>query len=768
MHALLFAALVAMQDTTPRPGAMPQGAAAFADTGTANLVARARAHRTRAERLVTQYVATVNQRMGVGMRALRRDRMVFNQQMTARIIWRRDSTSTIEMTGARQAIPIAIAGVHIPQALTEQASFLAFDPSEDYLRIVGNDPEGMLYPLADSAERFYRYEPGDTATITLPSGREIRLIEVRVTAPRASFRYLNGSLWFDADSWGVVRMVVRPSRSFDLELDGDSGDAEDVPGIFKPVRFDIQFITFEYGLYEARWWLPRLMAFDGELSMGSFLRAPARFERVYEIERVTGGGEPPPGSASRWRAGAHGPNIDSIVKVDSVRLAPDSIAAIAAACVTRDSTERREARARRDSLRQERRRRGVRVGVEVDMGDTRIGVGTCIRRTILEARGQPWRSDLTVVLPPDTMSLLTSVDLGPPILDMGDVINESDLRQLEEAIGGLPGEPWQFRRLIGVAGLRYNRVEALSGGVRGTLDFGKLRLGAQARIGLADFEPNGELAFDRPARGLDFHVAAYRRLAVVDPPTRALGIGNSLNALLFGRDDGDYYRTLGVEATAAPGSAHARWIEARLFAERQRAAVKETDFSLRHAVDEAYVFRPTIAAARVDQAGAAVTLRGFRTFAQGAGVGADLLVEGQTGDSTFARSALTVRATVPLLGFVAGVEAAAGTSTSGATPQALWYLGGPQTLRGYSGNVMHGESFWRARAELTVGFPALRLAAFSDAGWAGTNAAWGTGRALLSAGAGLSLLDGLFRFDVSRALRTPRGWRLDLYADGVL
>ena len=99
MLALLCAAVVTIQDPPPAP--VP--AATYADTGTASLVARARARRERAERLVTSYTARVNQRIGMGMRALRRDRMLFNQQMTARILWRRDSTSTIEMTGARQA-----------------------------------------------------------------------------------------------------------------------------------------------------------------------------------------------------------------------------------------------------------------------------------------------------------------------------------------------------------------------------------------------------------------------------------------------------------------------------------------------------------------------------------------------------------------------------------------------------------------------------------------------------------------------------------------
>ena len=759
MHALVLAALIAIQDTTPRP--VP--ADAFADSGTAQLVARARAHRSRAERLVTSYVARVNQRMGVGVRALRRDRMVFNQQMTALIRWRRDSTTTIEMTGARQAIPIAIAGVHIPQALTEQASILAFDPSEDYLRLIGNDPEGMLYPLADSAERHYRYAPGDTTYINLPSGREIRLIEVRVTARRPSFRFVAGSLWFDADSWGLVRMVVRPSRQFDLELDGDSGDADDVPGFIKPVRFGIDFITYEYGLYEARWWLPRLMAMDGELSLGSFLRAPARFERVYEIDRVTGGGEPPPPNLQRWRAGSRGPNIDSIVSADSVRFGADSIAALVIHCTTRDSIAAAERRAAREAARTQGGRRGV--GVQVDVN---VSVRTCVRRAILEQSGRAWKADLSVVVPEDTLALLHGADLGSPILDMGDVISERELRQLGDAIGMLPGAPWQLRRSVGFVWPRYNRVEGLSAGVRGGVDLGKLQVEGSLRIGIADLEPNAELAVLRPGRTVEWRAAGYRRLATVDPPTRSLGFGNSAGALLFGRDDGDYYRTLGIELAGAPGSAHARWAEWRLFAERQRPAAKETDVSLLRLFDSARRFRATIAAAPLDQVGAGLTVRGFHAFAMGLGVGADLFVEGQAGSAEFARTALTLRGTLPLPGLIAGFEAAAGTVTGPVAPQHLWYVGGPETLRGYSGNAMRGETFWRGRFEVANALPAIRLSLFGDAAWAGPRASFTSGRPLVSAGIGMSWLDGLFRVDVSRAMRAPRGWRVDCYADGVL
>jgi hypothetical protein len=38
---------------------------------------------------------------------------------------------------------------------------------------------------------------------------------------------------------------------------------------------------------------------------------------------------------------------------------------------------------------------------------------------------------------------------------------------------------------------------------------------------------------------------------------------------------------------------------------------------------------------------------------------------------------------------------------------------------------------------------------------------------LLSVGIGTSLLDGLFRFDVARAVRGATGWKFHLYMDGL-
>jgi len=100
--------------------------------------------------------------------------------------------------------------------------------------------------------------------------------------------------------------------------------------------------------------------------------------------------------------------------------------------------------------------------------------------------------------------------------------------------------------------------------------------------------------------------------------------------------------------------------------------------------------------------------------------------------------------------------------------QSRWYLGGPNTLRGYSGGVTSGDAFWRARVELATRVPVARLALFCDVGRAAPREWLSLARPLVGAGIGASFLDGLLRIDLARALRSPTGWRLDLYMDGVL
>jgi len=159
------------------------------------------------------------------------------------------------------------------------------------------------------------------------------------------------------------------------------------------------------------------------------------------------------------------------------------------------------------------------------------------------------------VIPDDTASLLRSPELGAPILEMGDVISESELRQLGQSIGALPQRPWEYRPDLPVgvsevlSRMRYNRVEALSLGWGGKIDFGRLSADALVRIGVADWEPNFELGLTRPTTNARFRLGAYRRLAAANPDTKPFSGINSFYAFFAGRDDGQYFRTLGLELT---------------------------------------------------------------------------------------------------------------------------------------------------------------------------------------------------------------------------
>jgi hypothetical protein len=73
-------------------------------------------------------------------------------------------------------------------------------------------------------------------------------------------------------------------------------------------------------------------------------------------------------------------------------------------------------------------------------------------------------------------------------------------------------------------------------------------------------------------------IGAYRRLGSANDFADPFSFGSSLSALLFGRDEGFYYRALGVELTGARNDSTSGTV--RLFAEHDSDARKKTNFSL--------------------------------------------------------------------------------------------------------------------------------------------------------------------------------------------
>jgi len=721
-------------------------AGSYADSATGELVARTRAARERNERLVTSYRATVTQRLGAGIKAGSRDRMLFRQELAATVEWHRDGPSTVRVTGAREALPVVTRGDHLPEDLEEQTRWLVINPAEDYLRVVGldGDEDGFVYPLREGGERDYRFAIGDSTVIALPTGKRIRLVELQITPRRAEWRLMSGSLWFDADTYGLVRAVFRPARPYEFRRDAAPEDRKDVPQWVNATG-EVKFVTLEYGLYEDRWWMLRYVALDAVGTVGSWLGMPLRMERVYSDYEVEGGTPPDPASTFRPAGTTRRRNLESPADSVARKIRADSVRRAIDDCIE-EATRRAK-------------------GTPRDGRAVRVRIRSCVR--------QPADSSLVVVLPADTASLLTSPTLGEPILQMGDLITEDEIRGLADAIGGLPRPPLAGRfelprglgSLLGQA--RYNRVEALSLGVSGKADFGRFSFEGRGRLGLADWWPNAEALATLPGSQVRLRLAGYRRLAAANPEARPFGVVNSVFGLLAHRDDGQYFRAGGGELILE--NPNSGWWTLRVFAERQTAARTETRFSIPRLLGSDAAFRPNITADGADQAGARLNVRVDRPVSRSVTLGGDLSFEGATGDFDFGKGSAGLRAYIAPGGPVAfAIGGSVGTSTGVVPVQSRYYLGGPASLRGYDGGVSSGPAYWSARVEVANSFPAARLTAFSDIGWAGPRDSFATGRPLIGGGIGASLLDGLVRLDLARGFREPRGWRFDLYFDGVL
>lgn len=332
------------------------------------------------------------------------------------------------------------------------------------------------------------------------------------------------------------------------------------------------------------------------------------------------------------------------------------------------------------------------------------------------------------------------------------------------------GVPYTFRWGLQRPDLiRYNRVEGLSIGARGQLrpmtPWGPLSVSGTLRLGTGDVEPNVVLDATHETLRRRVRWRVFHELATVDEDRRHLGVGNSLTALLLGRDDGEYYRRSGSWVEWTPPAAERARYRVRLYAERHEAASTETDFNFLHVADSAWSFPDNPPADRVWEFGGLASISprwGDDPSALRAGL--DVTVRAGGGDVSYARADAGGSVVVPFPGDVS-VEVAAGFGTSWGSPtvQRLWRLGGASTLRGYAPSQRVGTSFGRGRAEFAkwFSFGAVRL--FSDVGWAGDRDSVRWADALYSVGAGLSLVDGLVRADGAWGLRAPREFRMELY-----
>ncbi|CAN5773330.1 hypothetical protein BH23GEM10_BH23GEM10_06930 [soil metagenome] len=761
----LFTASADAQEPARAPSPVHAQAAAdaFLDAGAAVLFNRARDARLQTDAAIRSYTAIVSSRMAAGLRMPLKDRTLFRQETAARVRWSRDAASVVQLLGSRAQHP---GGVEV--ANSGFGVDMLFDPSRDrlYFGFGGNDgdradPDSagparadtvradddrarddrtdddywIEHPLGETAERFYRYQSGDTLTISLHDGRLVRVIELIVIPRYDNPHTVRGALWTDAGSGALVQAAFRLARKVDLLRDmnlfddeedcsyrvGEEGDRQScrdaagmVPGFLKPFEFDISLMTVEYSLWELAHWLPRTMRFEGVIRAG-VISAPASMAISYDMEDVLLDGESDESEADAADRTADEWGLD---------------------------VEHRRINRKND------------------------------------------RRPFIVIMPTDSVSLLDSDLLPPPIWkDAPGFFTEGEIEQLARRIERLPGPqvvvrpPLRFGWGWGEPGmLRYNRVEALSLGARVTqpLPLFGTELTAVGRIGIGDLRPNVELAASRETTRRTLNLRAYHALASVAADNRAFGFGNSVSALLLGRDEGEYYRATGAALTWAPPAMRRQSWDVTGYVEDQRAVERNTQVALPRVWSDA-VFRPNIVADEAVQYGAALRVRPWwGTDAAAAQAGIDVQLQAEAGDYQHARGSVTLRAAAPLFpGVRVGLEAAVGSTEGDVPVQRLFYLSGASTVRGYEPSTVTGTSMARARLEIARAYPFANLAAFSDWGWAGdrddirsSNVRRANER--LAVGIGASLLDGFVRLDLAHGLYAPRGWRVDLHMDAVL
>ena len=376
------------------------------------------------------------------------------------------------------------------------------------------------------------------------------------------------------------------------------------------------------------------------------------------------------------------------------------------------------------------------------------------------------QSQRTIYVTPRDVDLARAPELPPPLgeepLDFTAAGSQPLLESFSQTAGQQPlGPAPSFRRTV-LSGLRYERVRGLStGGERSwLLNDREIRLTLTARLGLAErLVPSGEVEVARGVWGM----AAYRELAdaggLVDP----LGLVTSLNALLLGQDEGDYFWRTGGRLKATWGDPARRSLTLSAFGERQEGADVHARFSLGGDL------RPNIAAQRLDAFGVAWDARVQLGDDPRSGVVTGRVWgEGAGGSTPYWRS-LTTAAVVSGIGGFASVALSGtlGLASPDAPVQRWLFLGGTHSLRGFEGGFFRGTGAWFARTEVGTLGEGVRGVLFADAGWAGPRDELSDHRPGVSAGLGLSLMDGLLRFDVARGMVRGKDWRFHFYLDGL-
>ena len=744
-------------------------ATAFKDQTAKLTLLRARAARLTQDSSLVAYDAMAYQRIsaGLGFSRIGRDRLLFRHESAARIQWQRGVGVWMEARGSRTAIPVAPQEAHDeirgemndPDMNASIPYFPGYEPlwiGSDMARSQVDETE-LVHPIAEGAEAYYTYQTGDSISFKLPNKTVIQLRELKVRPREPKWNLAVGSLWFDTNSGQLVRAAYRLAIPMDIwavATEDDPKSMDDVPVWVKPMitpmKAEVTAIAVEYGLHEGRFWLPRLRLAEGSAQV-SFMHVPFKMEESFKYASVNGKDSLPPIKIAQGPPRARMPDSLTDEQQQEWR---DSVRAASRARV----------RAANDSIRRGLKTATRRVS-QCDTSDVQISTRTRYDSTL----------PIAIKVPCDASKLENSPDLPASIYDPGEeLFGTKDLDALKaEALSLSAQAPLQFNLSLlppptisfGPSLMRYNRIEGFSAGASAEQQLGGgYSVTALGRLGFADLEPNVELTATRTNLTTSVSVSGYNHLVSASDWGHPLSFGSSFSALMFGRDEGFYYRASGAELTTSRdtpfGGARVEW---RAFVEQQRTAAVKTNFALNGSD-----FPANLQARRGTYAGLGARItHDYGLDPRGLRILSDLRFEAASGDSLYGRGALDLTASHGFGRLAGSLTLAGGSSVGGLPAQRRWYLGGSQTVRGQSPDTAQsGNAFWLTRAEIGSNDASVRPAVFADLGWVGDRRKMAeVGRPMSGVGAGVSFLDGLFRFDVARGVYPRKQYRADLYLE---
>jgi hypothetical protein len=695
----------------------------FKDPSVRSLILRARTARERDIEGMESYEGLLRERIYVGFTALRfrRERGLFEQERIARLRWSADGERAIHWMGARQAIPIVGADTRRKEVRAEGRMEGAGAAVRDDLR------EGLPRELLRETELpAFAFDPaGDRLTF----GEDWALHPLADTAD-AHYRFASGD---------TLRIRLPPP----------SPDVVLYEVLVEPRRAD-------FNLVAGSLW------FDAETS--SLVRASYRPARAFDLALdEPEDAEDVPGLLQPIEAEITYITVEYSLHEFRFWL-PRRFAM---------EGEARLGRVMRIPLTVEWSVRDYRVNEE----ETEIPVDGPLppgwSRRERRVEDDDGKVSYVTVIVPETDALLSSPELSEGFGERAPVAFSDD--EIDELRGELeamlptyqrfkPELAWGLERGL----LRFNRVEGLSVGGAATFPLSPtFFLDVEGRIGSGDLEPNAGLTLARGPEDHRWKLSGYHKLLGMGDWGDPFSLKSSVDNLLFGSDEGQYYRASGVALAYGSVGARVRF-DAEIFHEAQRGVSLGSDFYLFSPISEDTV-RSVLGADDVDVTGARSNISWFSGIdPNGLILTGRILGEAATGDVDFQRVAASISASHPLFFGTAGaVEVGAGTQWGETPLQRQFFLGGGATLRGFESHEIYGPTFWRARAEIATGFAGARVGVFTDLGWTGVREDFTLDDPWASVGVGTSLLDGIVRLDLARAVRRSHRWKLHLYLDGL-